>query len=74
MQLDPDDTNLVREVGKALVMTHDYNRAIKYYESTLHEDPKLLDLRTDLAELYIRLKAFEDAKRVLIDALKFLKD
>mmetsp|Transcript_11267 Transcript_11267/g.8276 ORF Transcript_11267/g.8276 Transcript_11267/m.8276 type:complete len:97 (+) Transcript_11267:1294-1584(+) len=55
-------------------MTHDYNRAIKYYETTLQEDPHLLDLRTDLAELYIRLKAFEDAKRVLIEALKYLKD
>ena len=38
----PDDINLVREVGKALIMTHDYNRAIKYYETTLHEDPKLV--------------------------------
>lgn len=55
-------------------MTHDYSRAIKYYETTLLDDPKLLDLRTDLAELYIRLRAHEDAKRVLIDALKFLKD
>ena len=33
--ISPDDTVLVREVGKALIMTHDYNRAIKYYESTL---------------------------------------
>lgn len=24
-------------------MTHDYKRAIKYYESTLHEDPKLVN-------------------------------
>lgn len=69
-----DDDHLVREVGKALVMTHDYKRAIKYYETTLMEDPKLLDLRTDLADLYIKLRAYEDAKRVLIDALKFLKD
>lgn len=29
---DRDDLVLIREVGKALVMTHDYNRAIKYYE------------------------------------------
>jgi len=29
---DPDDLVLIRETGKALVMTHDYNRAIKYYE------------------------------------------
>lgn len=81
----PDDTILVREVGKALVMTHDYKRAIKYYETTLHEDPKLVsllflliylqfDLRNDLADLYIKLKAFEDAKRVLIEALTLLKD
>ena len=27
-----------------------------------------------MADLYINLRAFEDAKRVLIDALKFLKD
>ena len=31
----PEDNKLIREVGKALVMTHDYNRAIKYYETTL---------------------------------------
>lgn len=54
-------------------MTHDYNRAVKYYETRLKEDPKLLDLRTDLAELYNRLKVFEEAKRVLIDALKYIK-
>ena len=68
-----EDSALVREVGKALVMTHDYNKAIRYYENALREDPKLLDLRTDLAELYIKLKGFEDAKRILIEALKYLK-
>jgi len=31
-------------------------------------------LRTDLAELYIKLKAFEDSKRVLLDALRSLND
>lgn len=54
-------------------MTHDYSRAAKYYETRLIEDPKLLDLRTDLSELYFKLKAFDDAKRVLIDALKYLQ-
>ena len=68
-----EDVHLVREVGKALVMTHDYSRAIKYYETRLKEDPKLLDLRSDLADLYFKLKSHADAKRVLIDALKFLK-
>ena len=65
---------MIREVGKALVMTHDYKRAVKYYETCLQDDPKLLELRTDLADLYIKLRAYDDAKRVLIEALKFLKD
>jgi tetratricopeptide repeat protein 21B len=68
------DLVLVREVGRALVMTHDYNRAIRYYENSISEDPKLFELRNDLAELYIRLKAYDDSKRVLIDALKSIKD
>lgn len=63
----------MREVGKALCMTHDYSRAIKYYETQIHQDERLLDLRTDLAELYKKLKAFEEARRVLNDALKYLK-
>jgi len=53
-------------------MTHDYNRAVKYYETRLQEDPKLLDLRNDLAELYLKLKVFDQSKRVLIDGLKYL--
>lgn len=67
LEKDSDNISLIREVGQALVMTHDYNRAIKYYEETLHEDPKLDDLRVDLAELYIKLKEFSNSKRVLIE-------
>jgi len=70
--MDLDDISLVREVGKALVMTHDYNKAIRYYENALREDPNLLDLRTDLAELYIKLKDFEKGLEVLLQALTFL--
>ena len=35
LQRQSEDVLLVREVGKALVMTHDYNRAIKYYETQI---------------------------------------
>lgn len=55
-------------------MTHDYNKTIRYYENALREDPNLLDLRTDLAELYIKLKDFDKAKEILIDAMKYLKN
>ena len=56
-----------------MVMTHDYSRAIKYYETQISQDARLLDLRTDLAELYKKLKAFDEARRVLNEALKYLK-
>ena len=72
LQVSGDDISLVREIGKAHVMTHDYNRAIRYYETALGNDPKLLDLSTDLAELYFKLKAFDEAKRVIIEAMKAL--
>lgn len=55
-------------------MTHDYNKTIRYYENALREDPNLLDLRTDLAELYIKLKDFDKSKEILIDAMKYLKN
>lgn len=73
LERQSEDITLVREVGRALVMTHDYSRAVKYYETRLQEDPKLLDLRTDLANLYYRLKAFDQSRRVLIESLKYLK-
>lgn len=72
LQVSGDDISLVREIGKAHVMTHDYNKAIRYYETALQNDPKLLDLSTDLAELYFKLKAFDEAKRVIIEAMKSL--
>ena len=73
LERQSEDIALVREVGRALVMTHDYSRAIKYYQTRLDEDPKLLDLRTDLAQLFWRLKAYDQSKRVLVDSLKYLK-
>mmetsp|Transcript_38825 Transcript_38825/g.38368 ORF Transcript_38825/g.38368 Transcript_38825/m.38368 type:complete len:606 (-) Transcript_38825:24-1841(-) len=72
LQVSGDDISLVREIGKAHVVTHDYNRAIRYYETALSNDSKLLDLSTDLAELYFKLKAFDEAKRVIIEAMKAL--
>lgn len=72
LEKDQDNIGLIREVGYALIMTHDYERAIKFYEETLMDDPTLFDLRTDLAELYIKLKEFENSRKVLILALKEL--
>lgn len=51
-----EDVNLIREVGRALVMTHDYKRAEKYYDNRIEAAPHLLDLRQDLGELLLKLK------------------
>lgn len=72
LHMNREDISLVREIGRAHVMTHDYHKAIRYYETALGEDPKLLDLYADLAELYFKLKAFDEAKRVIIEAMKSL--
>lgn len=69
-----EDISLVRELGRAYVMTHNYKAAIKYYEKQLELNPKLLDLRTDLANLYWKLKIYDQAQRVLIEALKYLEE
>eukprot|EP00742_Colponemidia_sp_Colp-10_P005614 GILJ01006001.1.p1 GENE.GILJ01006001.1~~GILJ01006001.1.p1 ORF type:complete len:1335 (+),score=250.67 GILJ01006001.1:335-4006(+) len=70
LALNRADTSLAVQIGRALVQTHDYNRAIEYYESALRADPKRNDLRSDLASLYLRLKRFDHATRVLNESLQ----
>ncbi|KAJ3123687.1 Tetratricopeptide repeat protein 21B [Physocladia obscura] len=61
---------LACKIGKALVKTHDYARAISYYETALSKNtPNASSLRTDLAELYFKLKNYDDVERVVLEAL-----
>ncbi|RKO89847.1 tetratricopeptide repeat domain 21B, partial [Blyttiomyces helicus] len=67
---NPDGSVLASKIGKALIKTHDYARAITYYESALANDSNLSAvLRYDLAELYKKLKQYDDADRVILEAL-----
>lgn len=66
----PDDLFLIREVGRALVLTHDYENAIRYYETAINKDPRKTELLSDLAKLYLRLRRFDQANRVLAQALE----
>ncbi|EGD75688.1 hypothetical protein PTSG_12640 [Salpingoeca rosetta] len=68
LKQNPRDGTLASKIGAALVRTHDFNRAIKYYEAAVKngEQPHL---RSALAELHLKLKNFDKAKRVLEDAL-----
>ncbi|KAJ3030267.1 UNVERIFIED_CONTAM: Tetratricopeptide repeat protein 21B [Siphonaria sp. JEL0065] len=65
-----DGSILACKIGKALVKTHDYARAISYYETALGKNsPNASSLRFDLAELYFKLKNYEDVERTVVEAL-----
>ena len=70
LQHKPDDLFLTREIGRALVLTHDYQRAIRYYESAMRKETHRQELITDLANLYLRLKDYSSASMVLQEALR----
>ncbi|KAJ3020917.1 Tetratricopeptide repeat protein 21B [Thoreauomyces humboldtii] len=70
MDSSPESTVLGSKIGKALIRTHNYSRAITYYESALASDsPISSTLRYDLAELYVKLQKYDDADSLLAQAL-----
>jgi tetratricopeptide repeat protein 21B len=73
LKANPDDPGLPLIIGRALVKTHDYHRAIQYYEDAVRRtrpsSRALAGLQLDLAELYRKLKKFDEAGRVMDDAL-----
>jgi tetratricopeptide repeat protein 21B len=55
LDLNPSDNELAIKIGRALVSTHDYRKAMDYYESALVQAPHNGQLRQDLARLYSKL-------------------
>lgn len=83
LRLSPNDSSLTSRIGKALVSTHNYHRAIEYYESSLKSfaGPRggtgreaIAQLRFDLATLYFRLGKFDEAIATLEAALDMHHD
>lgn len=70
--VDPDDVDLAIQIGAALVETHDYHHAIRYYKSALAtgSGPKSAKIRHALASLYLKLSKFSSASRTLDEALE----
>ncbi|KAL5032124.1 hypothetical protein BDV3_000718 [Batrachochytrium dendrobatidis] len=67
---NPNQSILACKIGKALIKTHDYSRAIAYYESALENNPDItFSLQFDIAELFMKLKRFEDAEKLITEAL-----
>lgn len=68
LKKNPKDGALASKIGKALVKTHHYIKAINYYEEALKTEQQNF-LRYDLAELLMKMKQYERCERVLHDAL-----
>ncbi|MEE6489492.1 hypothetical protein FKM82_015590 [Ascaphus truei] len=62
------DGTLASKIGKALVKTHNYAKAISYYEAALKSGQQNF-LCYDLAELLLKLKNYEKAEKILQEAL-----
>jgi len=69
LSLSPTDSSLSIRIGRALVTTHDYARAVKYYDSATKADASKVYLLHELAELHLQLQNFDAAVRVLSGAL-----
>ncbi|KAM7105392.1 tetratricopeptide repeat protein 21B [Molossus nigricans] len=65
---NPKDGTLASKIGKALVKTHNYSKAITYYEAALKSGQQNY-LCYDLAEVLLKLKLYDKAEKVLQHAL-----
>jgi tetratricopeptide repeat protein 21B len=70
LEKNPSDSAIASKIGKALVTTHEYNKAIEYYENAVKNSNGNSSLRSDLAELYLKLKKLDEAERVLKGTLQ----
>jgi tetratricopeptide repeat protein 21B len=69
LKKNPRDSLLASKIGEALVKTHQYGKAITYYENAVKTGQSNF-LRLDLAELHMKLTNYDKAERVLKQALK----
>lgn len=65
LKISPRDPLIAKQLGRAYVKTHQYNKAISYYKDATRS-PEHVGLKLDLAELYLKLKQFTNAEETLI--------
>ncbi|XP_050099284.1 tetratricopeptide repeat protein 21B-like [Anopheles aquasalis] len=66
LRQNPCDPLIASKLGRAYVRTHQYNKAIAYYQEAI-ESPENYPLRLDLAELFLKLKKYQNAEEVLAE-------
>ncbi|KAJ8937364.1 hypothetical protein NQ314_011910 [Rhamnusium bicolor] len=66
---NPKDPLLTSKMGKALVDTHYFSRAVNYYKEAI-QNTNDSELKLQLAELYMNLKEFEKGELLLLNELE----
>lgn len=66
LNINPNDSLLASKLGRAYVKTHQYARAVKYYQEAI-KNPDHSGLRLDLAELFLKLKQYQNAADTLVE-------
>ena len=70
-RLEPNDASLASRLGKALIATHDYTRAVNYYVVAMENSEDTgIHLQIELAELYVKIKKFDEASRTVDNILR----
>nr|CAH7760444.1 unnamed protein product [Callosobruchus chinensis] len=69
LNLNPSDPVLIAKMGKALVDTHYFKRAVNYYKEAIKtsNDP---ELKLQLAELHMNLREYEKGELILLNELE----
>ncbi|VDK32982.1 unnamed protein product [Taenia asiatica] len=75
LRWEPGDLRVASKMGEALVMTHEFERAVLYYESALQRGAPigLSRLLPDLTLLHVRLKQLDKAEAILTVGLESIK-
>lgn len=66
---DPMDPMLASKLGRAYVKTHQYKKAISYYNDVITV-PENYQLKLDLAELYLKLKQYSNAEQIILEDIE----
>jgi len=60
-------------MGQALVLTHQFSKAVNYYKEAVKKDDSV-SLKFDLCALHMKLKQWDKAEKAITQALSESKD
>eukprot|EP00955_Chlamydomonas_euryale_P019586 208442-Chlamydomonas_euryale.AAC.5 len=70
LEYQPKDSELIRRIARALVTTHDYSRAIDFYNKAIYIARSNWSLLLELATLLVRLQQWQPAVATLNKCLE----